>query len=109
MNRPRHPSEPSSQTREEAVRIARGSQQPGQSKEETKRITQGIEKGIALYKKQQKAKARERDKRQKQARQESSPAPAVSPSGRRVKTARLPWILLGLSWSFFGLYLLLSV
>ncbi len=52
---------------EEALRVAKSIQVPGQSKEQTKLIAKGIEKGIALYKQQQSAKARERDKARKRA------------------------------------------
>ncbi|MFT4720241.1 MAG: hypothetical protein ACI9SB_001410 [Candidatus Azotimanducaceae bacterium] len=55
----------SEQTHAEAMKIARSTQRPGQTKEQTKLIAQGIEKGIAEYKKQQKVKARERDKQRK--------------------------------------------
>jgi hypothetical protein len=51
--------------REEALRMARATQTPGQTKEQTKLIARGIEKGVALYKQQQKDKARERDKARK--------------------------------------------
>ncbi|MGL5360754.1 MAG: DUF2956 domain-containing protein [Shewanella sp.] len=56
----------SSETQDDALAIAKATQKPGQTKEQTKLIAQGIEKGIAEYKKQQKAKARERDKLRKQ-------------------------------------------
>jgi hypothetical protein len=46
----------------EALELAKRVQKEGQSKEEIKRIAQGISKGIELYKKQQSAKQRERDK-----------------------------------------------
>ncbi len=52
---------------EEALRVAKSIQVPGQTKEQTKLIAKGIEKGIALYKQQQSAKARERDKARKRA------------------------------------------
>jgi hypothetical protein len=52
---------------EEALKVARSIQKPGQTKEQTKLIAQGIAKGIELYKKQQSAKARERDKARKKA------------------------------------------
>lgn len=45
---------PSPQTQQEAMKVAKATQKPGQTKEQTKLIAQGIEKGIALYKKQQK-------------------------------------------------------
>jgi hypothetical protein len=52
---------------EEALKVARSIQKPGQTKEETKLVAQGIAKGIELYKKQQSAKGRERDKARKKA------------------------------------------
>jgi hypothetical protein len=52
---------------EESLRMARATQKPGQTKEQTKLIAQGIAKGIEMYKKQQSAKARERDKARKRA------------------------------------------
>ena len=55
----------SEQSKAEALKIAKGIKKPNQSKEQTKLISQGIEKGIALYKQQQKAKARETDKQRK--------------------------------------------
>ncbi|MBT0328128.1 DUF2956 family protein, partial [Vibrio campbellii] len=45
---------PSQETQTEAMKIAKSTQKPGQTKEQTKLIAQGIEKGIAQYKKQQK-------------------------------------------------------
>lgn len=66
-------SRPSMQTQlneciqEEALKVARSIQKPGQTKEQTKLIAQGIAKGIELYKKQQSAKSRERDKARKKA------------------------------------------
>lgn len=56
----------STETQQEALDAAKATQKPGQTKEQTKLIAQGIEKGIAEYKKLQKAKARERDKARKQ-------------------------------------------
>ena len=41
----------SEQTKADAAKIAKGTQKPGQTKEQTKLISQGIEKGIAEYKK----------------------------------------------------------
>lgn len=63
--------------REEALRMAKATQSPGQAKEQTKLIARGIEKGIALYKQQQKEKLRERDKARKKA-QRMSQAPSVN-------------------------------
>lgn len=93
----------------EAVRIARGTQRPGQTKEQTKLIAQGIQKGIALYKKQQSAKAREFDKRQKKnKRQASQPeTPEIEVQEKLVYRQHwLPWVLLVVSWVAMGVYLL---
>jgi len=64
MSQPDPPS-PGDAIQAEALRMARSIQTPGQTKEQTKLIAQGIAKGIELYKKQQSAKARERDKLRK--------------------------------------------
>lgn len=63
----------SEQTENQALEIAKATQKPGQTKEQTKLIAKGVEKGIAEYKKRQKAKARELDKKRKKldAKQES--------------------------------------
>ena len=93
---------------EEALRIARGTQRPGQTKEQTRLITQGIQKGIEQYKKQQSAKARELDRNLKKAKQQ----PAENPSGEIEIHEKivyrhhwLPWVLLALSWICMLLYL----
>jgi len=49
----------------DALTLAKRVQTPGQTKEQLKQISQGIAKGIELYKRQQSAKARERDKTRK--------------------------------------------
>ena len=101
---------PSQQTVAEATRIARATQRPGQSKEQTRLIAQGIQKGIDQYKKQQKAKAREMDRRRKKtaAPEASEETPVEMPERASASTpgGRLPWILLGISWVGFALYLL---
>jgi hypothetical protein len=63
----------SAQTEDQSLEIAKATQKPGQTKEQTKLIAKGIEKGIAEYKKRQKAKARDLDKKRKKldAKQES--------------------------------------
>ena len=55
----------SEQTKIDALKVAKGIQKPGQTKEQTKLIAQGIEKGITDYKKQQGKKLRELDKKRK--------------------------------------------
>ena len=88
-------------TQGEAMRIARGTQRPGQIKEQTKLIAQGIQKGIEQYKKQQNTKARELDKRLKKVNQQlASPAVSEIEVKERVVYRQhwLPWVLLVLSW-----------
>lgn len=92
----------------EAMKIARSTQKPGQSKEQTQLIAKGIEKGIAEYKKQQKAKARAADKARKQQQKNKSGVETepkvvtVENTGR--SSGIVPWILLILSWIGFAGY-----
>jgi hypothetical protein len=100
---------PSPQTQEEALKIAKAMQRPAQTKEQTKLIAQGIQKGIDLYKKQQKEKARELNKRLKKAsRQKEGSADADDSDVEEIIVYRqhwLPWVLLILSWLGMGVYL----
>jgi len=95
---------------EEAIAIARGTQKPGQTKEQTKLIAQGIKKGIELYKKQQNTTARELDKKRKQAlkqlaQQVENAAPALPlPQLVEYKQHWLPWLLLVLTWVGVAVY-----
>ena len=92
---------------DEAMRIARGTQRPGQTKEQTKLIAQGIQKGIEQYKKQQNAKARELDKKLKKANQQVTPSDSreVEVQERVVYRQRwLPWVLLVLTWLAVAAY-----
>ncbi|MCG6938303.1 MAG: DUF2956 domain-containing protein [Gammaproteobacteria bacterium] len=92
-------------TKDEAMKIARGTQRPGQSKEQTKLIAQGIQKGIDHYKKQQNAKARELDKKlKKAAASRISGASSIDNPSETVaaKCSRLPWVLLVVSWLGFA-------
>lgn len=88
----------SPQTQEEAMRAAMATQRPRQTKEQTKLIAQGIQKGINLYKKQQKSKARELNKKLSKASQtQSIPSEESFVSSLDQKTKQrvsLPWILL---------------
>ncbi|TKB51114.1 DUF2956 domain-containing protein [Ferrimonas sediminicola] len=100
----------SPQVASEAERIARSTQKPGQTKEQTRLIAKGIEKGIAEYKKREKAKARERDKaRKRQIRAKTSVenSPAAEAESTHSAHPPLPWILLALSWAGFAAYLAL--
>lgn len=99
---------PSEETEAAAVAIARGTQRPGQTKEQTKLIAQGIQKGIDQYKRQQRAKAREVDRRLKRTAETRGAAVA---DDVRVETkieyrqSSLPWVLLIISWVGFLLLL----
>jgi len=95
----KHPQSEASQ--DEATRIARGTQRPGQTKEQTKLIAQGIQKGIEQYKKRQSARARELDRKLKKVDQQlASPAVRETEIQERIihKQHWLPWVLLALSW-----------
>ena len=100
----------SDKTKDDAIKIARGTQRPGQTKEQTKLIAQGIQKGINQYKKQQSVKARELDKKLKnvavnRVSNKSSTDSSLEPAA--VKSSYLPWLLLIISWSGFAAYILL--
>jgi len=89
----------------ESEAMAKATQKPGQTKEQTKLIAQGIQKGIELYKKQHKAKVRQQDKQQKQ-RKKRQADESDTPLDESLATNSpnwTPWILLGLSWLGFGL------
>jgi flagellar biosynthesis GTPase FlhF len=102
---------PSEADKEEAMRIARGTQRPGQTKEQTRLITQGIRKGIEQYKKQQSAKARELDRKLKKVNQ---PLAAAETDEREIEEKIiyrqhwLPWLLLVLSWLLMAGYWLIN-
>jgi len=102
----KHPK-PSPETRDEAMKIARGTQRPGQTREQTKLIAQGIQKGIDLYKKQQKAKNRELDRqRNKQSREKPHPGSDMQEPGTiRYRQHWLPWLLLVITWITIVIYL----
>jgi len=100
----------SEKSKDEAMKIARGTQKPGQTKEQTKLIAQGIKKGIEIYKKQQSEKARELDKKLNKASalrasHETSTQQVVEKAV--VKGNKLPWLLLVLSWLGFVFYVVL--
>jgi len=95
----------------EAMRIARGTQRPGQTKEQTKLIARGIQKGIEEYRKQQNARARELDRKLKKVRQQGA-SPEVSETEVQEKVIYrqhwLPWALLVVSWLCMGIYWLVA-
>ena len=99
----------SEKSKDDAMKIARGTQKPGQTKEQTKLIAQGIKKGIEIYKKKQSEKARELDKKLNKvsalrASPETSTQQVVEPV--IVRGNILPWALLVLSWICFVVYVL---
>jgi len=98
----------SKQARAEALKITRGIQRPGQKKEQTKLIAQGIEKGITEFRKREKAKARERDKLRKKALKEPKSTQPQAEQTQDVQTQKsalwsawVPWLLLLASWAYF--------
>ena len=97
----------SEETRDEAMRIARGTQRPGQTKEQTRLIAQGIQKGIEQYRKQQSARTRELDKKRKKVTQQAA-SPEVHEYEVQEKMVYrqhwLPWVLLILSWVVMAVY-----
>ncbi|MCX7098214.1 MAG: DUF2956 domain-containing protein [Methylococcales bacterium] len=101
---------PSPQTQEEALKIAKSIQRPAQTKEQTRLIAQGIQKGIDLYKKQQKEKARDLNKKlKKMATQKQQ---SIEPDDQEIDVQLvyqqhwLPWLLLILTWLGMGVYFL---
>ena len=97
----------SDSSHDEATRIARGTQRPGQTKEQTKLIAQGIQKGIEQYKKQQSAKARELDKKRKKANQKVMPSDENETQIQErivYKQQWLPWLLLVFTWLIMAVY-----
>ncbi len=101
--------QPSPQTQEEAMKLAKATQRPAQTKEQTKLIAQGIQKGIELYKKQQKEKARELNKRLKKAsKTKEEPVDLADFNEEQIIIYRqhwLPWLLLIVSWLGIVVYL----
>lgn len=98
------------EVQEEAMLIAKKTQKQGQSKEQTKLIAQGIQKGIAEYKKSSKNKQRQADKFNKQKRKEESLKKVVIDVENENKSNNriTPWVLLGLSWLGFIVYVSFS-
>lgn len=91
------------------MQIAKKTQKPGQTKEQTRLIALGIQKGIAEYKKNAKNKQRQADKAKKKQQktgqqtkpQEITAQPPANPKNK----ALLPWSLLLISWLGFAAYL----
>jgi hypothetical protein len=101
---------PSQQTQEEALKLARGTQRPAQTKEQTRLIAQGIQKGIDLYKKQQKEKTRDLNRKLKKISSQKEQSIEPDDHGTQEKIVYrqnwLPWLLLFLTWLGVGIYFL---
>lgn len=91
----------SKEIQEQALKVAKGTQRKNQTKEQTKLIAQGIEKGIAEYKKQQNIKSRERDKARKAKLKTVIEKPEPEEDSVKPTNNKLPWILLLISWVGF--------
>ena len=94
----------SSAVQNEAAKLANGIKKPGQTKEQTKLIAAGIEKGIAEYKKLHKAKLRQQDKQKKQQAktlEDDTNDIATHTVDHKAKANYLPWLLLIASWIGF--------
>ena len=91
----------------QSMKIAKSRQKEGQTKEQTKLIAQGIQKGIAENKKQQNIKLRAIDKQRKQAlkQRENARSEDVEEVQQDTRMSYFPWILLGLSWLGFAAYI----
>ncbi len=99
---------PSQKTKDEAMQVAKSTQRPGQTKEQTRLIAQGIQKGIDHYKKQQKTKARELDKKLKQLSRQPAANSETQTEFKEITVYKqhwLPWALLATSWVGFVAYL----
>jgi len=101
---------PSKETEQAATQAAKATQRPGQTKEQTKLIAQGIQKGIEHYKKQQKAKARELDKKLRNVNKPDNQTLSNDQKTSSIEShhaphqSKLAWILLFLSWAAFVVY-----
>ena len=100
----------SDKMKDDAMKIARSTQRPGQTKEQTRLIAQGIQKGIEQYKKQQSAKTRELDKKLKKAAAQQyagSAEPDDYAEPAAAANCKLAWSLLLLSWLGFAVLVVL--
>jgi hypothetical protein len=101
-----NPKNISPETQNEAMQFAKKTNKPGQSKEQTRLIALGIQKGIAEYKKNAKSKQREADKASKKKKGQQTLTTEETPSPVVLKSSypRLPWVLLLLSWAAMAVY-----
>ena len=103
----KHKHQVSPETQDEALAMAKKVQKPGQTKEQTKLIALGIQKGIAEYKKLAKSKQREVDKAKKKKVLSNETESDIGSNDDKSTTSWLPWGLLALSWvGFIGYHFL---
>ncbi len=94
--------------RADALKIANTIKTEGQTPVETKAIAAGIQRGMELFLRQQSEKSRDLDKRVKKVKQLATKLTQDKPVDEHEKIAppqtpaRLPWILLAVSWVIFG-------
>ena len=90
--------------REEAARLTKNIQQPKQTKEQSKLIAKGIEKGIALYKRQEKEKKRLRTKQQKKSTKKADQPVSANDEPTIIATdKRLPLLVSGAIFALVAL------
>ena len=88
--------------------MAKKVQKPGQTKEHTKLIALGIQKGITEYKKHSKSKQRDADKAKKKKTVNNDTELETNTNDNESTTSVLPWGLLVLSWIGFISYTFLN-
>jgi len=112
MSRYSKHTQASPETQEESLKMAKATQRPGQTKEQTKLIAQGIQKGIELYKKQQKDRSRELNKKLKKVSGRLSQLNETETGEELIEPEFiyrqhwLPWLLLFVSWAGFTAFVL---
>jgi uncharacterized membrane protein (DUF106 family) len=91
----------------DALQVAKATQRPGQTKEQTKLIAQGIQKGIEEYKKRNKEKSRSLDKQKRKLQQVQKTGSESFEVETEVvyQQSKLSWILLLISWLGFAAYI----
>jgi len=99
----------SKETQDDALAMAKKVQKPNQTKEQTKLIALGIQKGIAEYKKLAKSKQRDADKAKKKKTPTADDHITSEVTQNKSNASVLPWALLVLSWIGFVSYYFLKL
>lgn len=93
--------------RAEALKIANTIKTEGQTIAETKAISNGIQRGMELFLRQQSEKTRDLDKRTKKVKQLATQLTQNKLADKKEEmvdvqpSSRLPWVLLAVSWGVF--------